>query len=757
MKLPQDPTISDTSSRPQTTEPPATGSGAGYAVSTVLTDLSNSIVEVSFIKRPLPAVYETLPDQCKIGSIFHYYPVAKSPEAIREIISESSCWEGEIILITASTALPFNCKISRIHIHEQLLNRFELTLPETDLQHASEAEGLPVNRFSQLLDLMSEGVIVIGNTGTIEQVNPRAAAILGITADSLIGLQVKTDEWKATRSNGSLYEPDEFPILKTLRTGLSYHNEIMSVAKPDGSRIWLSINAQALYARGETIPTAAVAVFTEITDLRNVYDKLEEAELLFTSFMKNSPTLGWVYDENSRLVYGNPLFVQTVGIPEQYQGKKLAELVNKNLSDDFTKLLAYRIRQVVMTGKTIIAEDAVPDLNGQMHYYISYWFPVPLKSRKKLIGGHAIEITDRKLSTTELEKINERIHYAVNASANAIWDMDMNSQTIYRSDSFYQFTGYQKEEVAPTLNWLLQIVHPADRDRLEREVQQSIDQKQTIWQQEYRLKMADGSYRHILDKSFAIIENGEITRVIGGMQDISEIKIAEARQLSDEVQKQKIISQAAIQAQENERNRISGELHDNVNQLLMSAKLHLGVALKQPERADEIMHKASDFILMAVEEIRALTKRLNTSVLMVTGLQKCIQEIVNSMELSRDIKTYCHLNESVIHQLSNEQQLMLYRIVQEQTNNIMKYSGAKEAFITLKEINGNVQLTISDNGCGFDLETHRHKGLGFTNIFNRAHAYNGSAEIVTEPNQGCSLYITIPLKSKAAASEDTTA
>lgn len=142
---------------------------------------------------------------------------------------------------------------------------------------------------------------------------------------------------------------------------------------------------------------------------------------------------------------------------------------------------------------------------------------------------------------------------------------------------------------------------------------------------------------------------------------------------------------------------------------------------------------------------------------MVTGLQKCIQEIVNSMELSRDIKTYCHLNESVIHQLSNEQQLMLYRIVQEQTNNIMKYSGAKEAFITLKEINGNVQLTISDNGCGFDLETHRHKGLGFTNIFNRAHAYNGSAEIVTEPNQGCSLYITIPLKSKAAASEDTTA
>jgi signal transduction histidine kinase len=94
--------------------------------------------------------------------------------------------------------------------------------------------------------------------------------------------------------------------------------------------------------------------------------------------------------------------------------------------------------------------------------------------------------------------------------------------------------------------------------------------------------------------------------------------------------------------------------------------------------------------------------------------------------------------------LSEDQQLMVFRIIQEQTNNIIKYAEARNVKICLKEENNQVYLTITDDGKGFNTST-QSKGIGFINIYNRVDAFGGEVKLNSSLGKGCSLEIIFPL------------
>jgi two-component system sensor histidine kinase UhpB len=96
--------------------------------------------------------------------------------------------------------------------------------------------------------------------------------------------------------------------------------------------------------------------------------------------------------------------------------------------------------------------------------------------------------------------------------------------------------------------------------------------------------------------------------------------------------------------------------------------------------------------------------------------------------------------------LSEGKKITLFRIVQEQMKNILKHSAATITDISLKTVEENVQLTIRDNGKGFNLRNTRH-GIGLSNIYERTKFYNGVADVNTEPGKGCTLTISLPIFS----------
>ena len=666
-------------------------------------------------------------------------------ESIRELFLTGH-WQGDIIYDHVGEKMVFNTRCSIIKDGSGTSSSIVIITNNISKNLKQEKEFADAeHRYQTLVNSMSEGVMLINADGTIGAANKKAAEIFGFTEHNLNGTSIMSKNWKAIREDGSELLISEYPELLSLKNGSEKNNVIIGFEHKDGKKIWISINSRPIYNQYTSLPVAAVVSFVEITEVKKINEQLTQSESLFRSFMKNSPTLGWVYDEDNELVYGNPRFLELLNFPGNTSQNNVSAFTN---SKEVLTIISERNKQAILKKTPLITEEKFADKDGNIRNYVSYWFLLPINDKKILVGGHAVEITENKQVRKEIDKMFERYTFAINASSDAIWDLDISTQTIYRSETFNAFTGYSKEQISCTLDWFFEKIHPQDKNRIRSNVDNCLKNNVTHWENEYRFQISDGSYRHLLDKAYAIYEDGKITRVIGAMQDMTQSKKLEAQLLHEQVQKEKMVNQAIILAQEKERNRISGELHDNVNQLLMSAKLHINVAKNRAEGETELLDKATQYLLMAVEEIRSLSKKLNTSVITNIGLQNSIDEIAASMLLLKNIKLVSFIKAESAAKMSPDQQMMVYRILQEQSNNILKYSEAKEAVISLKEVNKNFELIISDSGKGFDKNERKSNGIGFINIFNRVDAYNGNVEIITSPGNGCTLLIHFPILVK---------
>jgi len=210
--------------------------------------------------------------------------------------------------------------------------------------------------------------------------------------------------------------------------------------------------------------------------------------------------------------------------------------------------------------------------------------------------------------------------------------------------------------------------------------------------------------------------------------------------MNQKVQEQKKIARAILNAQEKERRHMGEELHDNINQMLAGTKLYLSVA----GQGNAELKKALDYPLQLIDdtmmEIRLLTRRSVTPKQNV-NLKELLQTLIDSMFKKTALKT--SFAYKVADDFEDELKLNIYRIVQEQTSNILKHAAAEKVHITVKAQNHNIRIVVEDDGNGFDINKKR-EGIGISNIINRAESFNGQVEIVSTPGNGCKLLIEIP-------------
>jgi PAS domain S-box-containing protein len=226
--------------------------------------------------------------------------------------------------------------------------------------------------------------------------------------------------------------------------------------------------------------------------------------------------------------------------------------------------------------------------------------------------------------------------------------------------------------------------------------------------------------------------------------DVTEKLKTEAELVKHRILQQQLITETTIQAQEKEREELGKELHDNINQILASTKLYLEVARSgNNDLMPVAISKSYDNVNLAIGEIRQLSKQLVPPSLHTT-LVDAVLELVDEIQGVTPIKiSFARpvFDESL---LESNIKLMLYRIVQEQINNILKHAAATKVAMSLETSRGNVCLVITDNGIGFD-SGKKSKGIGLRNIDNRVSFYNGKATITSFPGKGCRLEISIPL------------
>lgn len=254
----------------------------------------------------------------------------------------------------------------------------------------------------------------------------------------------------------------------------------------------------------------------------------------------------------------------------------------------------------------------------------------------------------------------------------------------------------------------------------------------------------DQSVNWYLVKFFPVLDQAfqPVGLVVAITENTNE-KMIEQEMLDKEVQDQKTIIREVLNAQENERNKIGQELHDNVNQILVSTKLYLNLAYTDHPNNVDFIKTSIDYLDEAISEIRKLSSREVTP-LKQFELEDLIRSSVESIQQHSGIKTDFTYNITSQITIDEDLKLNVYRIIQEQLNNILKHAKASHIKVCIENKNGCLILSITDNGQGFDPAQDR-KGIGISNIINRVISYNGEIDIQTKPFEGCSINIKIPI------------
>ena len=201
-----------------------------------------------------------------------------------------------------------------------------------------------------------------------------------------------------------------------------------------------------------------------------------------------------------------------------------------------------------------------------------------------------------------------------------------------------------------------------------------------------------------------------------------------------------------------ERHRIAETLHDEVGAILSSAKLHLlGIKTVNLDERDKGLHdKGSELLNDVIQKVRGISHNLHSNILKEFGLNEAIRHFIKKITKGTLINASTALDDS--YKTENpDNDISIYRMVQELVNNILKYAHAKELIISSVYKNDELQLVLFHNGDGltqqqFEELRYRKEGLGLKNIQNRVILLKGSIHF-TNDNDGYRINIHIPVKS----------
>lgn len=235
------------------------------------------------------------------------------------------------------------------------------------------------------------------------------------------------------------------------------------------------------------------------------------------------------------------------------------------------------------------------------------------------------------------------------------------------------------------------------------------------------------------------------------VEDGKQIIEATFRDVTREIQTQEQIIAATINAEDKQRKRIAQELHDSVQQLLITAKMNLeSIAHRIDELGDNIRRNFDvglKFLDEGLMESRAVSYDLMPAAVEDFGIAAAAETLVNTMRRSSSIDFF-YMTNLTGERLPGQVELSLYRILQESCNNIIKYSKASEAHISLNLKDDLLSLTVEDNGVGFDVyKITSDKTFGLTSMKNRAMSIGAHFEVDSGAH---GTMIIVELRVKAA-------
>ncbi len=348
-------------------------------------------------------------------------------------------------------------------------------------------------------------------------------------------------------------------------------------------------------------------------------------------------------------------------------------------------------------------------VTGSMHYYIT-----------------VIDISESREAQELLKETKERLEMTLNASSTGIWSVELGSNRIEFDNFIYQIMEIAPSEFNGKLKEFFQLVHPDDQKEVRRDFMKGLSRGEKIGL-EFRIINREGKIKDIAAKGQMIKVSEERQYFSGTIMDISDRKKLEREAENFKTLQQRAVLLATLDAQEKERVKISGALHDSVCQLLYGIRINLQGLPFYKDNA-EAFKNINQLLDQAIQETRTISYELRPSVLNDFGFTAGINEMAKRLTTPQfAVKATVSPGAD---KLSSTIQLHAFRIIQELVNNCIKHAQATRAEIVVCTEQDSVHLSVTDNGKGFkdDLKESLVKGSGLRAIKNQLYFLKGELD-----------------------------
>ncbi len=331
------------------------------------------------------------------------------------------------------------------------------------------------------------------------------------------------------------------------------------------------------------------------------------------------------------------------------------------------------------------------------------------------------------------------------ATAEGIIDYDFRTDTATLNDQMKKFLEVPENEIKNFREIFSAKMHSEDRDMVISKFDFYINSPNTKWYSEFRFKI-NKEYRNIITEGFILRDGeGQPLQMIYIMKDVTEIKKTQQKYAEQQATFRKSLALSVIEAQETERNRWALELHDNICQMLAVSKLYMEIGLNKTNNTSVLLQSKA-IVEDAINEIRTISYNIKPPQFELLTLGESIRMLVSNIKRFQDFEFIMDFNEVREMNLRIEHKLMIYRVIQEQLNNILKYAAASEIFLSITIEDGRATVYIQDDGSGFDPGKNKN-GIGLNNIRSRLQAFSGNLTINSAPGKGCELIAMFNLEA----------
>jgi PAS domain S-box-containing protein len=634
-----------------------------------------------------------------------------------QLVSSAKNW---VFLIISSAALWWFSK--------QLL--FRISTAETDLREGEQQARAIFNGVSDAIFIHD------AQTGEILDVNETACRMFGYTKQKLLALNIgdlSSGDEPYTQENAMAF------FAKTLmakQDPIEWHSR-----QRDGTLFWTELNARS----------AEIANHQRILVTGRDIDKRKQAtkELRkLSQAVEQSPVSIIITDTTGNIEYVNPAACQLTG----YSAKELLGKNPRILRPDHIHSEKFdQMWETIRNGRQLHGEFRNRKKDGSLYWELATICPITDDTGKTThILGVKEDITERKKAEEQLKHQEALLEETGEIAHVGGWEFDPVTGAGSYSTEVARILGI---EPMLSLNEASSLSFFQGESRTALEAARATAQEHgTPYDLELEMLSADGHQKWIRTICRPVLENGRIVRVRGTLQDITDRKRADQELQQSRVQLRALLARLQ-KAREDERTRISREVHDVLGQLLTGIKMDISWCERRlprignDETRNEMAGKLTSITALTdtmLDSVQKISRDLRPSLLDNLGLVAALH--FESRQFTERTGIPCEITSipsSV--ELSPDDTTQVFRIFQEILTNVARHSDASQVSVALLRQRGELILTVEDNGCGISSKARQDtNSLGLLGMAERAALIGGTIRFHGAPGAGTKVGLTVP-------------